>query len=303
MEYTTPTLYRQTPFGRMMEDSVKELLLDDGDADTIRTIYDQVVFDKLLKRVDNKVTFTATKKSLQDINENTCSFTLCNVKFDDGRNIIEVPKLRITAYTDGNHPMSGMRAKKSKEKKRMIINSTPDMPSDLTELYRVMMNSILSQVKRILTHDSDEQEDEVKERLMQLKKLWESKIEESEMTAPIYWKTDSDTFPLTPFQASPPPTLIHDDLIGPWDDEEELNSDDDQSVDDEPIATDNILVCCLKPLRRMKQHPQQLQLQIKPTKSQLKTKWKSKKFRFTEGIMHVNKRDYTFKVANVSILE
>ena len=303
----TPKLYRQTRFGSLLDESLIETALDESQAEAVRTIFDQVVFEKLLKRVDNKVTFTAQKKIRQEIDDNTHSFILCGVRFDDGRNVIEVPKLRVAAYTDVNHRMSGIRASKAHDKKRMIVNCNPDMPSDLTELYKVMVNSVVNQAKRMDVSDDDACDaNALKARLLRLKTLWQSKIEESEITAPIYWKRESDAFstmssPLNEASAASAASSDHDDDDASadqhWDEEEELNSDDDQSVDEEPIETDNIVVCCMKPLRQMKPS------QDKPTKRQLKTKWKSKKFRFTEGVMHVNKRDYAFKVANVSIIE
>lgn len=301
----TPKLYRQTRFGNILDESLIESEMDENEAEAVRVVFDRVVFEKLLKRVDNKVTITAQKKIRQEIDDNTHSFILCGVKFDDGRNVIEVPKLRVAAYTDVNHRMSGIRASKAHDKKRMIVNCNPDMPSDLTELYKVMINSVVSQAKRVdLSDDGVCDTNGLKARLTRLKTLWQSKIEESEITAPIYWKREGEAFSTLTSRLNGAVTSVasadHDDDVSQdihWDEEEELNSDDDQSIDEEPIETDNIVVCCMKPLRQMKPS------QDKPTKRQLKTKWKSKKFRFTEGVMHVNKRDYAFKVANVSILE
>ena len=304
--YETPKLYRQTRFGNLLEESLAESALDENEAEAVRKIFDRVVFDNLLKRVDNKVIFTARKKIRQEIDDNTHSFILCGVRFDDGRNVIEVSKLRVAAYTDVNHRMSGIRASKAHDKKRMIVNCNPDMPSDLTELYKVMVNSVVHQARKPKPESDVTCSEHLKVRLARFKELWQSKLEDSEITAPIYWKQetdDSDSTLASPLNSAAASVASVDDVDDAaavdncWDEDEELNSDDDQSIDVEPMETDNIVVCCMKPLRQMKPS------QDKPTKRQLKTKWKSKKFRFTEGVMHVNKRDYTFKVANVNILE
>ena len=77
--------------------------------------------------------------------------------------------------------------------------------------------------------------------------------------------------------------------------ETELNSDDDQTIEDEPTETGTHLVCCLKGMRTAK-------VAENAKVRSITNKWRNKKFRFTEGIMYVNKREYAFKVAFVHVM-
>lgn len=150
-----PSNYRVVSIGRLLQQSLDEFkergLLTDDQADLVFECFDTDIYNKLLKRVDNRLTMTVQRRLRQDVDgDGKNVFYLAGVKvYDDSHNpLADVPLMKVSFYEDQNPEVSGVRIKSADKRKKLIVPDS-EIHLDMTALYRSVVLAVIRQAKKV----------------------------------------------------------------------------------------------------------------------------------------------------------